>query len=59
MVNKDNRKLYKAVNNKILLMWYQSKNEWCRCCTTYEDIMSGDYIDTFMLISEENSSIYK
>ena len=52
--NIDNGKLYKAVNNSILVMWYNSRKEWGRCCTTYNDLFDVDkYLkETFVCIDD-------
>lgn len=57
LVNKDNGKLYKAVNNSVLLMWFESTKEWKRCCTKYEDLFNVDkYLEeTFIDLSERQA----
>lgn len=57
LVNKDNGKLYKAVNNSVLLMWFESTKEWKRCATQYKDLFNVDkYLEeTFIDISEKRA----
>ena len=59
LVNRNNDQLYKAVNNKILLMWYRSRKDWGKCTTTYQDLYIGNYIDNFDLIDERSVNRYK
>lgn len=51
-------KIYKAVNNKILLLWLSNRKEWVRCATTYEDLFVGDYIENFELINDSQIGEY-
>lgn len=55
MVNKNNGKLYKAVNNSVLLMWYESLKDWKQCCIKYQDLFKDDYIDNFEIIEEHEA----
>ena len=59
LVNKNNGKLYKAVNNSVLLMWYESRKDWGRCFTSYQDLFKGEYLDDFKNIDESDVERYK
>lgn len=59
LVNKNNGKLYKAVNNSVLLMWYESRKDWAECCTKYQDLFNGNYIENFDPIDEHEVFKYK
>lgn len=59
MINKNNGKLYKAVNNSVLLMWYESLMEWRKCCTQYSDLFIDDYIFNFRMIEENKVELHK
>mgnify|MGYP003467181545 CR=1 FL=1 len=56
--NTSTGKIYKAVNNKILLLWLSSRKEWVRCTTTYEDLFIGDYMNSFELINDSQIGEY-
>ena len=54
LINKSNQKLYKGiVDEKKLLMWYESLKDWDECCTLYEDLFSGNYLDNFDFVDED------
>ena len=59
LVNKNNGKLYKAVNNSVLLMWYESRKDWGRCFTSYQDLFEGEYLENFKDIDECDVERYK
>lgn len=59
LVNRNNEKLYKAVDNKKLFMWYESLKDWGECCTLYSDLFNGDYLDNFEFVDEDKLWKYK
>ena len=59
LYNKDNKKLYKIINDKTMLMWYRTKQEWLPCTTTVKDLTINDYASTFEVIDELKVKRYK
>lgn len=59
LFNRRNKMLYKAVNNKVILMWFRSRGDWGVCATTYQDLFCGDYIENFDAISERQADELK
>lgn len=55
--NRNNGMLYKAVDNRLLLMWSPVANKFIRCCTKYEDLFVGDYMNNFDLIKDSEINL--
>ena len=57
--NTCNEKLYRVTNDKVIDMWYKSKDKWWYCCTTKQELYDSYHKGKTVLVSEEHLGRYK
>lgn len=55
----ESKKLYKVIDDKYVSMWYRSKREWGKCCTSIRDVYEGFYSGYYIIVKEHEVGVYK